>query len=137
MKKTLKNNKGSSLVEILVSILILALVLVGGIALYFRAHELMTMAVHKRMATHMASTKLEEIKMLDYADLRLKDGTEEEAESKVGQFTAKSKINYKLIDVDENSIPIPEYAQVRVNVFWTEVGKNSQSEITFVSNIAP
>ena len=57
--KHFSNQRGSTLIEILVSMIIMAITLLGGLALYFNASEIQKMAIHKKMATEVASTKME------------------------------------------------------------------------------
>ena len=55
----LHNNSGSSLVESLISMLIIIITALGGIALYFNASEVQRLAQHKKIATEIAKAEME------------------------------------------------------------------------------
>ena len=61
--------RGYSLLEALVSLLILAIVIVSGSAFFTYAREIQALAAHKRMARELINSKLEALKNAAYADL--------------------------------------------------------------------
>ena len=65
----IKTDKGFTLVESLISILLLAIVLVGGMGFYFYSTDVMTIAMQKKMAMEMAMQAMEQMKDLGYSCL--------------------------------------------------------------------
>ena len=55
-----------TLIECMISLLLIAIVLAGGIAYYFYSNDYLQAAIRKRIATEIASSKLEEIKNKGY-----------------------------------------------------------------------
>jgi len=59
--KEIGNNKhGTTLIEILISIILVAITTLGGIALFFNASQLQGIVRHKKIAVEMANSKMEE-----------------------------------------------------------------------------
>lgn len=61
----IKNNQGTTLIEVLISIILVAITTLGGIALYFNATELQSIVFHKKMAIELANSKMEECRRTD------------------------------------------------------------------------
>jgi prepilin-type N-terminal cleavage/methylation domain-containing protein len=61
------NKKGLTIIECLLSIIILAIMLTAGMAFYFNAQASMRWSIHKRIAIEMASAEMESIKNSSYA----------------------------------------------------------------------
>jgi len=55
-----QRNQGTTLVEVLVSLVMVAITTLGGIALYFSSTELQAIALHKKMAIELANSQMEE-----------------------------------------------------------------------------
>lgn len=58
--KSIRNDRGTTLIEVLVSLLLVAITTLGGIALCFSATELQAIVLHKKMAIELANSKMEE-----------------------------------------------------------------------------
>ena len=72
--KRICEQKGTTLIEVLVSMIIVAITAMGGIALYFNSAELKSMSVHKKMAIEIASSQMEEFRDMAYTDPALNVG---------------------------------------------------------------
>ena len=55
-------NKAFSLVENLVSLLLITIIMVAGITLYLNASEVLAKALHKKMAVELLNSKIEDLK---------------------------------------------------------------------------
>lgn len=69
MRKRLLNSKGTTLVEILVSVFLLAMVLLGLIRLYYMSAYQINLARHKTMAVNLAQATLEDLISTGYAGI--------------------------------------------------------------------
>src|SRR5689334_1849535 len=68
VNKKLKSHSGFTLIEALISILLLSITVVAGMSFYFRSDEVMTLVTHKRIAAQLAASRLEDIKKLARAN---------------------------------------------------------------------
>jgi len=125
---------GSTLIEILVSMVIMAISVLGGIALYFNASELQKMAMHKKMATELANSRMEELRTMscatitglstNWTDLQIGGLLLEGADSKGIKMEPP---------VDQGS-----YCEVELQIKWNEVGQiNRDFVINLATYVAP
>jgi len=105
------NTKGLTLIECVISILILAVTITGGLMLYSNANVIMSTAMHKKIALEMAVQEMEEIKDTEYT--KLSSGPWEN--KTFGLFTAQ--IRKTITDV---SAPPNAMKKVQLEVSWTE-----------------
>jgi prepilin-type N-terminal cleavage/methylation domain-containing protein len=117
-----KDSKGLTLVEVLISIILLAIVLAGGLAFYFNSSETMALATHKRIATEMAHDRLEILKAQSCSTIT----NTTEGALQVGGLTAT-----RVTTID------PTTCEVNVTVAWQEAGKASGRQVSFDTVIAP
>lgn len=128
-----KNKKGFTLVETLISILILAILLAGGMSFYFNSSDFMALAMHKKMALELATEKMEECKRvttlsaLDALDNNPTPGPESIS---VGGLSAT-----RTTDVSDPGNGESGYRLVEVNVVWTEAGKNTSRNVDLITYI--
>ena len=101
--------KGLTIIECLISIIILAIMLTAGMAFYFNAQASMRGAIHKRIAVEMASAEIESIKNMDYASITL--GGWPQTDVSIGDLTGKKDV------VVSNT---GGYKQVQVVVSWQD-----------------
>jgi hypothetical protein len=138
--------KALTIVECLVSIVILAVILTAGMAFYFNSQIVMRGAIHKRIAVEMASAELEIIKNMDYTELIPPppqptldpNGLWLERSGKInGKIDIGDLSNcYKNVYIDPN-IVAADYRHVRVVVYWQEFSKNALSSLSLDTYIAP
>ena len=109
----MKNNNGFTLIEVLISILVLAVVLTGGMALYHNASEIMAHMVHKKVAMELADLEMEGIKEQTYNSIIPVDET-----SIAGSSLTNAKKTITVTEVDER------YKEVGVTVAWKDNTKS-------------
>lgn len=107
------NSSGFTLVEVLISILMLAIVLTGGMALYHNASEIMAHMVHKKVAMELADLEMEGIKELTYNSIIPLDET-----TITGAPLANAKKTITVTEVDA------KYKEVGVKVAWKDNSKS-------------
>lgn len=110
--------------EALVSIILLAIVLIGGANLYFVLCHLQSKAVHKKTALEMAASTMEELKTRDFAFVN----SEGPQNLKVGNLNAQQTITVE---------PIDGYKKVELDLVWTEVAQQGPSNIKLTTLMAP
>jgi len=119
MKKVYSFRKGFTLVEVLLSIVILSILLCGAISMYFYSGEIQSMATHKKIAAELANSKMEEIKREGYNKLAPSSD-----EIKIGNLTAQQTVTI------ENQ---GSYKVVKVNVVWNAAGKSEARNLELVT----
>ena len=134
---------GFTIVETLIAILIFAITLMGSIAVYFNTSKLSAMATHKKVASEIASAKMEEIRAMDateYAtnyNLASPPGPEDFSETGpaiVGQTASNITVR-----VSDNGTFCPQsgYQKVKVIVSWQEAFQGFPREVQVASCIKP
>ncbi len=113
-----KSQKALTLAECLVSIVILAITLVAGMAFYFNSGAIMGRAMHKKMAMEMANQKMETIKQAGFDALGVTVGFVDEPVVTFGDFSLKN-MRKRVTSVDGTSNGVK---QVEIEVIWTESG---------------
>ena len=114
--------KGLTIIECLLSIIILAIMLTAGMAFYFNAQASMRWAIHKRIAVEMASAELENIKNSNYASIL--PGV---SDVSIGNLTGTRQVEVS---------DMGSYKQVHVVVSWQDYGKSGQSSVSLYTYIA-
>ena len=135
------NNKGLTLIEILISILILAIMMAGGMSFYFNADNMMALAIHKKVALEVAANTLETIKGNGgYSDPTL---------PLTGTCNALTVVTIGLdyqpsVCVNDIDEPIPagngsvDFKQVKAIVTWNQSGAYSPSgSVDLTTSMAP
>jgi len=133
MKRRL-TNKGFTLIESWVSMLLLAIILVGGIALYVNSQELMTLAMHNRIASQMANKEMEDLKNTPYANLVA--GTTS-SNIVVGSLNASTADGLGRWITVYDPVGPNNYKEVEVRIAWREANKTNDREINLTTYIAP
>lgn len=123
----MKNNSGFTLLEVIISILLLAITLAGGMALYFNANKIMALMVHKKQAMEMADKKMEEIRDASYVSLN--EGTTEESGLKVAGLNANRSVTI--------TKPTSNYKQVMIEVNWKEADEAYDKTVKLISYVSP
>jgi Tfp pilus assembly protein FimT len=130
----MRNEKGLTIAECLISMMLLAILLAAGMAFYFNAEQGFRWSVHKRIAVEMASAELESIKNSGYASLpepapagNLWRGGVAVA---VGNLSGQKDIYVYDIDADGGGT---DYKQVRIVVSWHDPASRSVSLDTYIA----
>jgi prepilin-type N-terminal cleavage/methylation domain-containing protein len=146
--------KGLTLIECLISLILLTILLVGGIALYFCAHQFLRWSTNKEIAIGIADSEMEDIKNNGYSCLP-------EPAPTGGLWTTQDSCSNNIIhtrsisitsfpsgnltgqqnvfvdDNDANGDGSTDYKEVRVSITW-QPGKNATPEtVSLVTDIAP
>ena len=118
---TIRNDQGTTLIEVLISILLIAITAMGGIALYFNASEIQGIVLHKKIAIEMANSQMEECR-------------------RSGCAPGSSDITISGLNIT-NGMTIQDsastwagYDQKTVSVGWEEAGPTSRNfNVTFTT----
>ena len=117
----LKSKKGMSLVEVMVSILILTIVILGSAVLFVYGLGHVTLSKNYRVATELAAQKLEQFRADNHYHIDIPDGETSEDISLGGvSFTR-----------DTMTEDIGLYKKVKVTVNWTQ--KNRDRDVSLVT----
>lgn len=123
----MKNKSGFTLLEIIISILLLAITLAGGMALYFNANKIMALTVHKKAAMELADKKMEDLRDASYVSLV--EGESQESGLKVSGLDASRTVTV--------AIPNSTYKQVTIEVNWKEANEPNDKIVKLVSYVSP
>lgn len=126
--------KGFTIAECLISLLLLTVILVGGMAFYFYSTEYLSFATHRRMVTELANAEAEDIRNDGFASLPdpvpngLWLARSQEAVT-IGSLSGTK-------DVYVFDVPGVGYKQVEVRISWNEPGKTATQEIAINTYIS-
>lgn len=126
------NNRGFTIIESLVSIILLSITLAGGIQLYFMADQLAGLTFHKKFATNVINSEMEILRNTPYANI-----VNNTTSIMVGGLSAQT--NTSVVDVDAAGAPNPPFAfkKVDIQVLWNEPGEGAARSYTITTYIAP
>lgn len=123
-----------TLIEVLISMLLLAIVLSGGITLFFHANDISALVLHKKMAMEEGSNGIEYLKNMDYSALwGLADPINQPyiTNMTVGQIEAQTTRTLTRVTPENRVI-------ANIMVTWTDPSRTSSpQEMTFMTQIAP
>jgi len=117
-----ENRSGASLVEAMVSVLVLAVAVVGTASFLFYAHSSIRRASIHSLAVAACSSRLEELTSVTYANLS--SYTETNTPLSLGDISAERTT--EIVNVDENSDDEIDYARITVTVSWTQANGAEQ-----------
>jgi len=123
MTITRKSKKGTSLVEVMVAALILAIVMLGGSFFYVASTNQINLREQYRAASRLAGQKLEELKAGNYDAI---------ATGEVTESISLENSTYSRSAVTED---LGSYKKVVVTVNWGPVGM--ERNVSLVTLIAP
>jgi len=135
--KRISNDSGSTLIEVLVAMLIVAITTIGGMALYFSSSELKGLAVHKKMATELASSELEKYRAMTCAAITAALGTND------NQWTDYTLAGLTLEAADDkgkkvNITPRTGYCEIELSIKWNETTKLKKDyDMKLITYVAP
>ena len=132
MKKI--NQNGFTLIEVLISILLLAIILTGGISFYTNSTEAMTLAMHKKIVTEMAVQEMELMKDALYTSLpNPATGCTTATAVTFGDFSVQKQ----RCVTDEPGGGATPNKKVEMKFVWIETGKQTSREIDLATYMAP
>jgi len=126
------NRRGFTLIETLISIILLSICLTGGMAFYFNSSAIMALTVHKKMAMEIGNQALEKYKEMGYNDLPAATGNwVADTAVTFGEFTVQTR--RKITQVVNGP---PETKQVEFEVKWNEAGQQEARTVNLLTYIA-
>jgi prepilin-type N-terminal cleavage/methylation domain-containing protein len=123
-KRSVFGDRGFTLVESLIAILLLGIIFSGGMAFYYLSNALYYSGLHSRIATSLASSQMEVCKNEGFA--RISDNSEticrqSGASVQVGELSGSTRT------VTVSNGPSSDLLQVNVTVNWTDPSRGAQS----------
>lgn len=150
-KQIQKNNFGTmgiTLIEVVVSISIMALLVVTILGIFTHGVRLVSENKFRALASALALQKLEIIKNLPYEKIGTINGIPaggllqtENIVSNGSNFIVSSQVIYKddpsdgILGVDKSELAGTDYKKVKVQVAWT--GPFGQKNVSVITNVAP
>lgn len=140
-KIKIKNNKGFSLVEVLIFSLIVVIVVVIFYKTFASGSKVLRDARARTAAAQVANEKFETMRNLPYGDLVAPSETvENDFERSSIKFKVETDINYANDPYDDPVSPASDekphdYKHIRVSVSWMNSGE--EKNITMYTHIAP
>lgn len=131
-------SKGFTIIECLISILLLAIVMAGGMAFYFYSNEYFQGSIHKKIAVEIINSDIEKIRKDGFAELPDADGlwkSEDQNIRGLTGFTNNKRIY--VYQVDKNGDGNIDYKHVRIELNWQEAGKQTQQAVRLDTYISP
>lgn len=130
----LKNKKnGFTLLECLVSMLLLAVISTGGMALYFYVDEIQAIVMHKKYITEYLNRYLENFKISPYSGISAGS-----FQGTIGQgISGLTEVNVTLVDGDDPPDGINDFKEVEVAFSWVETGEKRNRKIALSTYIEP
>ena len=127
-----QNEKGISLVEVLISVLLLTIILAAGQNFYFNASAIMAQAMHKKIAMEMANQQMETNRVNGYASLPnpATGNWENPVAVSFADFTANARRRV-------TDLGTPPQKKVEIEVKWLESGKQDQRVINLATYVSP
>ncbi len=130
-KKRLTGERGFTLIEIMVAVLLLLFAMAGIVPFFLGGLSQASAVRHKSIATNIARERMEEIRQLDYREI-----TEDSAEGvtlseRFGTTAAQRDIDFDLsYVVEESAYEEGTLKKVTVNVGWDDPPRVSAAAIT-------
>lgn len=126
----IKNKKGLSLVESIISIVVFLIGISGGFAYYFFSQTSLALELNRRTAAEICYARMDFLKTVPYNSLD--QYAEENTPVSINNINGYRKTIIE--NIDENNDEKNDYKEITVRVEWTENGKNQNVEIiTFIS----
>ncbi len=135
---TLSSKTGFTIIESLISLILLGIVLTGGMKFYYHSQELISRTSHKKIALHTANGLMETFRKNGYGALPAA-GVAVTSAITTGNLQYLSASSTVLVtDVDDPTVAgSPDYKSVRVTVNWTETGEPSARTVDLLTYMAP
>lgn len=130
---------GFTIIELLISLLLLTIVFIAGMAFYFYSNQFMLTSFHRRVATELANSIMEQIKQDGYDSLPNPAPTSGlwQGPIPINIEDLTGNQNIYVTDIDDDGDNATDYKQVNVEIDWQEPGKKNQQTIKLETYIAP
>jgi len=123
--------RGFTMIENLISVLLLGVTLCAGMMLYYNGDEIVALATHKKFVTETINSKMEDIRASGY------DSIEDPGYVDVDYFTIGGLQVQQIMTVSNPPDGATDYKQIDIQASWTEAGSSSTRTITLTSLVAP
>ena len=125
--KKINNNKGTTIIEVLVSLFLIAITMVGGLQLYFNAAELNAVALHKEQVTEMVNSRMEGYRRIAYSNPSLALTGEDPSPMNINigglEIDSSDGRGMKETIIEEAEITATHnYKKIQIDVGWNETG---------------
>ena len=132
---------GFTIIEALIAIVLFAITLSGGMAIYFNANRIVTLSTHKRLAVEIANRTMEEFRADGYAafDTAYPASVTDQMYPdpvnplKIGYIPVTRTVTV----VNQPDELNPEYKEVGVKISWTEADQVGPRDIVITSIMVP
>lgn len=124
--KRICDKKGSTLIEVLTSMIVVAITALGGMALYFNSAQIQKIALHKKIAIENANSQMEKYRTNPGL---ITPGTPMPFTTDIGTGVASASV------ISESS---QTYYQLHIDVDWNELGNvNRNFNVGLFSFVKP
>jgi prepilin-type N-terminal cleavage/methylation domain-containing protein len=130
---------GFTIIECLISLLLLVIIMIGGMAFYTYASQYTRAALHKRAALEIANTRMEAMRNSGYSSLPDPAPVSGlwQGPLNISVANIAGQENIYVYDVDENIDGVTDYKKVSVEIKWQQAGNTSWQTIKLETYIAP
>jgi Tfp pilus assembly protein PilV len=125
------NKNGMTLVENLISMLLLTMVLTTGMSFFFNAGKMTALVTHKKMATEIVNNKMEDLRKLSYGSI-VSSGPDSVA---VGSMNGQRSVT--VTEIDDPVDGTMDYKKAVVSFNWLEAEGKTTRTIQATTFIAP
>jgi len=139
MFNLLGKDSGFTLIESVIALLLIAMMLSGGLALYLYSQGHLNAAIHRKMATNIANSRMEEIKNGGYGNLP------DPAPVSPGIWTGPSSVAIAgltgtetdyVFEFDADGDGLNDSKHIRVDISWHQPDKTAAQHVTLDTIIA-
>ncbi|MGA1790809.1 MAG: type IV pilus modification PilV family protein [bacterium] len=137
--------EGFSLLEVLISIAIFTTALLGVSVMLISTIKGNSVSMHLSSATQLASKQVEEIMLMEYADLKDLDhdglsGLDDKDVMTADMIHLRAKAGglskeYNIFINVAEDLPVQDTKTVRVILLWEDAGREKQTEFEFVRTL--
>ncbi|MGC8976550.1 MAG: type IV pilus modification PilV family protein [Candidatus Ratteibacteria bacterium] len=129
----MRKNNGFSLIEIIVSVLIFTIGILGGLAYFFYSQTNLNLERHRRTAIELAQSRIEFLKTVSYSNLN--NYNENGTNITIDEISGKRMTIIEDIDDPDDVDTNPDYKKITVKITWYENKKNN--EVVLQTIISP
>ncbi len=129
----MRKNNGFSLIEIIVSVLIFTIGILGGLAYFFYSQTNLNLERHRRTAIELAQSRIEFLKTVSYSNLN--NYNENGTNITIDEISGKRMTIIEDIDDPDDADTNPDYKKITVKITWYENKKNN--EVVLQTIISP
>lgn len=129
----MRENKGYSLIEVMVAALIFIIGIFGTLAYFFYSQTNLNVERHRRTALQIAHSRLEFLRTVSYNNIM--NYAENGTDVNIDEIKGKRYTTIEDLDDPEDPDTAPDYKKITVKVIWFENKRNN--EVVLSTIIAP